>query len=119
MNTIKIFISCNENIQIFTRDSHSWNTDVFIALDDNINGIYSQRVNILYIYSRTSIIQTPNNSKFSIIQNHFEVPTVIYVCILTLNYSIIQTKLFGPLDFELLRFHCIWITNLSGNPSVS
>ena len=33
------------------------------------------------IYSRTSIIQTP------IIQNHFEVPTVIYVCILTLNYS--------------------------------
>ena len=24
MNTIKIFISCNENIQIFTRASHSW-----------------------------------------------------------------------------------------------
>ena len=24
VNTIKIFISCNENIQIFTRASHSW-----------------------------------------------------------------------------------------------
>ena len=24
MNTIKIFISCDENIQIFTRASHSW-----------------------------------------------------------------------------------------------
>ena len=22
--------------------------------------------------------------------------------------SIIQTKQFGPLDFELSRFHCIW-----------
>ena len=26
------------------------NTDVFITLDDNIYGIHSQRVNILYIY---------------------------------------------------------------------
>ena len=28
-----------------------------------------------------------NKSKFLIIQNHFEIPTEIYVCILTLNYS--------------------------------
>ena len=52
-----------------------------------------------------------SNSKFSIIQNHFEIPTHIYVCILTLYYSksqIIQTKLSGPLDFELSRFHCIY-----------
>ena len=26
--------------------------------------------------------------------------------------SIIQTKLFGPLDFELLRFHCIMILTI-------
>ena len=43
MNTIKVFISCNENIQI--RE----NTDVFITFDDNIYGIHSKRVNILYI----------------------------------------------------------------------
>ena len=37
MNTIKkFFISYNENIQIFTRASHSETTDVFITLDDNI-----------------------------------------------------------------------------------
>ena len=45
MNTIKIFISYNENIQIFTRE----NSDVFITLDDNIYGINSKRVNILYV----------------------------------------------------------------------
>ena len=46
VNTIKIFISSNENIQNFrTRE----NTDVFITLDDNIYGIYSKRVNILYV----------------------------------------------------------------------
>ena len=28
-----------------------------------------------------------NNLKFSIIQNNFDVPNEIYVCILTLNYS--------------------------------
>ena len=44
MNTIKIFISCNENIQI--RE----NTDVFISLDDNIYGIHSKRINILYLF---------------------------------------------------------------------
>ena len=45
VNTIKIFISCNANIQIFTRE----NTDVFITLDDNIYGIRSKRINILSI----------------------------------------------------------------------
>ena len=44
MNTIKVFISCNENIR--TRE----NTDVFITLDDNIYGIHSKRVNILYVF---------------------------------------------------------------------
>ena len=42
VNTIKIFISCNENIQIFTRALHSWNTNVFITLDENINGIHTK-----------------------------------------------------------------------------
>ena len=46
-----------------------------------------------------------NKSKFLIIQNHFEVPTEIYVCDQLFKVSIIQTKLFGP--FELRRFHCI------------
>ena len=41
MTTINIFISCNEN----TRE----NTDVFITLEDNIYGIHSKRVNILYL----------------------------------------------------------------------
>ena len=50
MNTIKNFISCNENIQIFTRARTRENTDVFISLDDNIYGIHSERINILYIF---------------------------------------------------------------------
>ena len=43
------------------------------------------------------------------IQNHFEVPIEVYVCILTLSYSksqYIQTELIGPLDFELSRYDC-------------
>ena len=32
------------------------NTDVFITFDDNIYGIHSQRVNILYIAQRSSLI---------------------------------------------------------------
>ena len=28
------------------------NTDVFISLDDNIYGIHSKRVNILYLYAK-------------------------------------------------------------------
>ena len=31
------------------------NTDVFITLDDNIYGIHSQRVNILYVFC---VVQT-------------------------------------------------------------
>ena len=45
MNTINIFISCNENIQIFTRE----NTDVFITIDENIHDIHQKRVIILYL----------------------------------------------------------------------
>ena len=33
------------------------NTDVFISLDDNIYGIHSKRVNILYIFSEEKQIQ--------------------------------------------------------------
>ena len=56
MNTIKIFISCNENIQIFTRASQS---DVFISLDDNIYGIHSKRVNILCVLtSMQNVVST-------------------------------------------------------------
>ena len=48
----KIFILCNENIQIRTRE----NTDVFITLDDNIYyGIHRKRVNILYISDCTPL----------------------------------------------------------------
>ena len=30
------------------------NTDVFIALDDNIYGIHSKRVNILYLFQHSN-----------------------------------------------------------------
>ena len=56
MNTIKIFISCDENIQIRTHE----NTDVFITLSENIYDIHSKRVNILYLYTIFILsIQTP------------------------------------------------------------
>ena len=42
------------------------NTDVFITLDDNIYGIHSKRVNILYIL--------------------FECPSVPSVCLLALHF---------------------------------
>ena len=47
-NTIKIFIWCNENIQI---------TDVFVALDENIYGIHNKRVNILYLFYMRDIFK--------------------------------------------------------------
>ena len=30
------------------------NTDVFITLDDNIYGIHSKRINIFYVFTRTT-----------------------------------------------------------------
>ena len=44
---MKIFIF---SLVLRTRE----NTDVFITLDDNIYGIYSKRVNILYIIQTTT-----------------------------------------------------------------
>ena len=45
-----IFISCNENIQLFTQASHSWKYWCFITLGDNIYGFHSKKENILSIY---------------------------------------------------------------------
>ena len=45
MNTTKISILCNENI-LCTHEK----TNVFITLNENIHGIYSNRVNILYVF---------------------------------------------------------------------
>ena len=47
MNTIKIFISCNEKFKFSLVILIRENTDVFITLDENIYGIHSKRVNIL------------------------------------------------------------------------
>ena len=52
----KIFISCNENIQIFTLALHSGNTDIFFTLDENVYGIHNKRVNILNIDIRLGVI---------------------------------------------------------------
>ena len=46
VNTINIFIPCNENTQICTRA----NTDVFITRNKNIYGIHSKRANMLYFF---------------------------------------------------------------------
>ena len=50
MNTIKfssrVMKTFKFSLVLRTRE----NTDVFISLDDNIYGIHSKRVNILYLY---------------------------------------------------------------------
>ena len=40
------------------------NTDVFITLDDNIYGIHSKRVNILYLHNKLQFSGFPN--RFSV-----------------------------------------------------
>ena len=50
MNTITVFISCNETFKFSLVLRAHENTDVFIILDDNIYGIHSKRVNILFVY---------------------------------------------------------------------
>ena len=41
------------------------NTDVFISLDDNIYGIHSKRINILYVYVMSSS-SWPNTHSYKI-----------------------------------------------------
>ena len=55
MNTIEYFISYTENIQIFNCDRTRKNTEDFITFDDNIYGIHSKRVNILYIFTDRNV----------------------------------------------------------------
>ena len=50
MNTIKVFILCNKNIQILLVLRTCENTNVFITLDENIYDIHNKRVNILYLF---------------------------------------------------------------------
>ena len=44
------FISCGENISIFTRATHSWKYWFFHRTRWNIFGIHIKKVNILYIF---------------------------------------------------------------------
>ena len=57
------------------------NTDVFITLDDNIYGLHSQRVNILYIFALHSLTQC--NAKIWI----------------------------SPFDYLVMCLKCAWIAN--------
>ena len=50
MNTIKISSRVMKTFKFSLVLRIRENTDVFISLDDNIYGIHSKRVNILYIF---------------------------------------------------------------------
>ena len=50
MNTIKISSRVMKTFKFSLVLRTRENTDVFISLDDNIYGIHSKRVNILYLF---------------------------------------------------------------------
>ena len=49
VNTLDIFIECNENISIFTSAKHEWKFDVFIKRDESFYGIDWKKVDFLFV----------------------------------------------------------------------
>ena len=66
------------------------NTDVFITLDDNIYGIHSKRVNILYLYTpkTPAYIQT----LFTPLKTLIYIQTLVYIYIYIHNPFIRHCK---------------------------